>query len=220
MQNIFGITQNQIALSVILHLGTVFALLVFFYKDLWDLRKNFKLLILLFLVTIITAIIGLLGKDFFESLFSSPALVAWALIATGAMLILTKRFISGQRQNLTFKDAFILGLTQSIAIIPGISRSGITISALLFRGIDRERSFSLSFLAAIPVIFGAAILEAKNIDFALKTELVNLFAGFMVSFLVGILSIKFLKIILRRAGLHYFGYYCIIIAIVTLLFIK
>ncbi|MFH0913150.1 MAG: undecaprenyl-diphosphate phosphatase [Candidatus Omnitrophota bacterium] len=219
MQHILGITYNQLALSVVLHLGTAFALAVFFFRDLLGLAKNFKLLRLLFIVTIITAIIGLLGKDFFEALFSSVKLVALALIVTGIILILTKKFIFGQRKKITFKDALVLGFTQSIAIIPGISRSGITISTLLFRGIDRENSFRFSFLAAMPVIFGAAILEAKNIDFAMRMESGNLLAGFVASFLAGIISLKFLKMVLKQARLHYLGYYCIIIAIITLIFI-
>jgi len=220
MQRLLGITQNQVAISVVLHLGTALALVVFFFKDLLKLLNNFRLLLHLFIATVITAIVGLSGKEFFESLFTSALPVAFALIATGFTLILTKGFMEGKRNNVTFKDALILGFTQGIAIIPGISRSGITISTLLFRGIDRENSFRFSFLAAIPVIFGAAIFEARKVDFAMKTEIGNLLAGFIISFLVGILSLNILKIIVKKAKLYYFGYYCIIIAIITLLFIR
>lgn len=219
VQHILGINQNEIAISVILHLGTVFALVVFFFKDLLKLFTNFRLLMFLLVVTVITGIIGLLGKDFFENLFSSTMPIAIALIITGIMLILTKKFMAGKRNNISFKDAAILGFTQGIAIIPGISRSGITISTLLFRKIDRENSFRFSFLVAIPVIFGAAILELKKIDFVIKTESRNLLAGFMVSFLVGLLSLNFLKIVLKKAKFYYFGYYCIIIGVITLIFL-
>lgn len=220
VQHILRINQNELAISVLLHLGTAFALLVFFFKDLLKLLNNFRLLMFLLVATIITGIIGILGKDFFEGLFSSTVPIAIALIITGTILILTKKFMKGFRNNINFKDAVILGFTQSIAIIPGISRSGITISTLLFRNIDRENSFRFSFLAAIPVIFGAAILEARKIDFVIKAEFANLLAGFMVSFLVGLLSLNFLKIILKKAKFYYFGYYCIIIGIITLIFIR
>lgn len=220
IQRLLGITQNQVAISVVLHLGTALALVVFFFKDLLKLLNNFRLLLFLFITTVITAIVGLSGKDFFESLFISTVPVALALIATGFTLILTKEFMEGKRNNVTFKDAVILGFTQSIAIIPGISRSGITISTLLFRRMDRENSFRFSFLAAIPVIFGAAIVEAKDIYFAIKTEIGNLLVGFIVSFLVGVISLNILKIVLKKAKLYYFGYYCIIVAIITLLFIR
>jgi undecaprenyl-diphosphatase len=126
--------------------------------------------------------------------------------------------MQAKRSVLNIKDAFILGLTQGIAIIPGISRSGITISTLLFRGLDRQTSFQFSFLASIPAVFGAAILEAKDTRLALNAGFGNLIIGFIFSLLTGILSLRILKIALGKAKLHYFGYYCIIIAVITLLF--
>ena len=219
-QHLLGLTQNGLALSVVLHLGTVFALLVFFFRDLLELLSNLRLLLLLLVVTVITAIIGLSGKSFFESLFSSTTAVAVALVVTGITLIFTKRFMQGKRDSLGLTDAFILGLTQSIAIIPGISRSGITISTLLFRGIEREKSMRISFLAGIPVIFAAALLESRKIDFALKTEWRGMLLGFLASFVFGIIALKILKLILQKARLYYFGYYCIFIAVVVLLFIR
>lgn len=217
---ILGVTNGQLALSVVLHLGTAFALVVFLFKDIVRVLKDFRLLSLLFITTAITVIIGFAGKDFFEKLFFSTTLAAFALIVTGIILIFTKRFMAGTRNNLNFKDASILGLTQSIAIIPGISRSGATVSTLLFRGIDRDKSFYFAFLAAIPVIFGAALFEIKKVNFALKVEPMALAAGFLASFFTGILSLGILKLVIHKAKLHYFGYYCIIVAVVTLLFIR
>jgi undecaprenyl-diphosphatase len=90
----------------------------------------------------------------------------------------------------------------------------------LLRRVDRQTSFRFSFLASIPAILGAAILEAKKINFALQGEAKNFILGFIASFLTGIVSLAILKIILRKAKLHYFGYYCILVAILTLLFLK
>jgi undecaprenyl-diphosphatase len=160
----------------------------------------------------------LAGKDFFESIFSSISFSAVALIVTGIVLILTKKFMTAKRNNVGFKDAVILGLTQGIAIIPGISRSGITISTLLFRGIDIDTSFRFSFLASIPAVLGAALLKSKNISFACKANLNNLAAGFVFSLLTGLISLWVLKLVLRKTKFYYFGYYCIFIAIITLLF--
>jgi undecaprenyl-diphosphatase len=220
MQKVLGVTGNEVAVSVILHLGTACALVIFFLKDLLGLLRSIRLIALLFTTTIITLIIGLLGKDFFESLFSSIVPSSIALIVTGAMLITTKNFMRGSRKEVNFKDAAVLGLTQSIAIIPGISRSGTTISTLLFRKLDIKTSFRFSFLAAIPVIFGAALLESKKIDLATKTEFKSLLLGFLSSFLVGISSLWVLKTVLNKAKFYYFGYYCIFIAIITLLFLR
>ncbi len=220
LQKVLSITENQVALSIILHLGTAFSLVVFFFKDLLRLFRDFKLLAFLFITTMITGIIGLLGKDFFESLFSSPKLIAAALIISGIILISTKKFISGIREKLNFKDALILGLTQGIAVIPGISRSGITISTLLFRGINRNSSFCISFLLAIPVICGAAMLEARKIGFLMQQNFAGILTGFIASFITGLFSLWILKKILNKARFYYFGYYCIAAAIIILIFIK
>jgi undecaprenyl-diphosphatase len=220
MQRILGLSGNEVALSVVLHLGTVLALLVFFFKDILGLLGNLKLLLYIAIVTVTTGIIGVAGRDFFEGLFSSVGLVAIAWIFTGIILILTKQFMSAKRSQLNIKDAIILGFTQAIAIIPGVSRSGITISALLFRKIDRETSFRFSFLAAIPAVCGAALLEARKINLALRGEYINFMAGFIFSFLVGLFSLWVLKLIIQRAKLHYFGYYCILAAILVLLFVR
>lgn len=220
IKNILGISGQEMALYVVLHLGTALSLIIFFFKDILKTLRDKKLLLLIMLVTIITGVIGLLGKDFFERLFSSPKLVALALIITGIILILTQKIREPKRDTVDFKDALFLGIMQGIAIIPGISRSGITISTLLFRKVNRETAFKFSFLASIPAILGANFLEARKIEFALSTGFSNFFAGFLSSLVTGIIALWVLKFILRKAKFHYFGYYCIFIAIITLLFIR
>ncbi len=217
VQNILGMKGQELVLSVVLHLGTGLAVVIFFFKDILSALRKIKLLSLIFIVTTITAGMGFIGKDFFEDLFSSPRKVSVALIVTGIILISTRRFMGTKRKGLNIKDALILGFMQGLAIIPGISRSGITISTLLFRGLDKEISFNFSFLVSIPVIFGAALLESKKIDFALQANLPNFLAGFVFSLLSGLLALRLLKAILHKAKFHYFGYYCIFIAIITLL---
>ncbi len=218
LQKLLGLSGQEIALSVVLHLGTSLALVIFFFKDILKALREIKLLSFIIVVTIITGLIGISGKDFFEKLFSSPKLVALGLIFTGTILIFTRKFTAAKRDMLNFKDALILGLTQGIAIVPGISRSGITISTLLFRGIDWETSFKFSFLASIPAVLGALLLEAGKVDIALKTNMANFSAGFMASLLSGLFSLGILKLILRKAKFYYFGYYCILVAVIILLF--
>lgn len=220
MQKVFGVNGQEIALIIFLHLGTIFALILFFFKDILRMVCNIKLLSLIFIVTVITGIIAILGKNFFESIFVSYKLVAIALIATGIVLILTKRFMNAERKTPSINDAVILGIAQAIAIIPGISRSGITISTLLFRKIHKETSFKFSFLVSIPVILTAALWEIEKIDFALSKNLINFIVGFTFSFLTGLLSLRILKKILNKTKFYLFGYYCIFIAIITLIFIK
>ncbi|MEI6831133.1 MAG: undecaprenyl-diphosphate phosphatase [Candidatus Omnitrophota bacterium] len=220
LQKILGFHAHQVAISVVLHLGTLLAVIIFFWKDILSLLKNFKLLILVVIVVAITGIIGVLGKDFFESLFSSPKIVGLAWVFTGLVLISTKRITQLNRNTLKTKDALILGLAQGLAVIPGISRSGITISTLFFRRINRSLAFTISFLVSIPVILGAAILEAKKIQVIPEGDIMNLGIGFIFSFLTGLLAILFLKIMIDKAKFHYFGYYCLFLAAVTLLFVK
>jgi len=218
MQKLLGISQGELLIATVLHLGTALALVVFFFRDIIELIYNKKLLLYILLVSVITGIIGITGKDFFENLFKSPKLAAIALLITGTILLITRTYMHNRRNVLNIKDAFVLGLAQSFAIIPGISRSGATISSLLFRGIGRNLSFKFSFLASIPAVLGAFLLQAKEIDFAQKTELHSLFTGFIFSFLSGIFALWALNRILAKAKLYYFGYYCITIAVFTLLF--
>ena len=220
LQKLMGLGGSELALTVILHLATALSLVVFFFKDILRLFKNVRLLLMIVLVTLATGIIGLSGKDFFEGLFSSVRPVAAALVVTGIILLLTKGFFNGKRKDVNFKDALILGITQGIAIVPGISRSGITVSTLLFRGLDKETSFQFSFLAAIPVILGASLLELKEIDFALNANPSSIAAGFIASFLTGLLALWGLRAILRKARLHYFGFYCIAAGLAVLLFMR
>lgn len=220
LQKILDIHAHEVAISVILHLGTLLAVIIFFWKDILNLLKNFKLLILVAVVVVITGVIGVLGKDFFESLFNSPKLVGVAWIFTGLLLIFTKRVTQLNRDKLNVKDALILGLTQGLAIVPGISRSGITISTLFFRKINRSLAFTFSFLVSIPIILGAAILESRKIEAIPKSDIINLGIGFVFSFLTGLVALLFLRKVIDKAKFYYFGYYCLLMAAVTWLFIK
>lgn len=220
LQKLLGLSGQEVVLSVVLHLGTFFAIIIFFFKDILNTLGNRKLLFLILVVTVITGVIGVAAKGFFESLFSAIRPVGFALFITGIVLILTRRALSASRKALNFKDAVILGLTQAVAIIPGISRSGVTISTLLFRRIDREASFKFSFLVCLPAILGATLLEAKAINLALKGNALNFGAGFLASLITGLFALKLLKLVIDKAKLYYFGYYCIGLAIIILLFVK
>ncbi|MBI4707511.1 MAG: undecaprenyl-diphosphate phosphatase [Candidatus Omnitrophica bacterium] len=218
-QKLFGMQTGTIAVSVVLHLGTVLSLLVFFFRDILKLFRDLKSVMLIGLITLITGVIGLSGKDFFEKLFSSPKLVAFSWFITAGVLFFAARFMQAKREKVSFKDAFILGITQGIAIVPGISRSGITVSTLLFRGISKEESFRFSFLAAIPAIMGAALLELKDISCVAANQFGNVAAGFLASFVFGLFALWLFRQALKKAKLQYFAYYCIILAIITLLFV-
>lgn len=220
LQKIFGFSGEEVAVSIILHLGTLAAVAIFFFQDILKALKNLKTIFFIFVVTLITGIIGIAAKDFLESLFNSVKFLPLAWVFTAGLLLATKNYLSCKRDFLNIKDSIILGFTQAVAIIPGISRSGLTISTLLFRKIEVKTAFSFSFIVSLPVILGSALLEARKIDFVIQESPVNLALGFVSSLLTGLVSLWLLKKFLVKAKFHYFAYYCLAIALITFLFFK
>ncbi len=214
LRKLLGLNTDALSLSVVLHLGTTFALILFFFKEIIKMLNDRRLVMLVILTSLITGTIGIAFKDFFERLFSSAGLTAVFLAITGLILIFTKKFKDTKRQDLNFKDALIFGLAQGAAIVPGISRSGITISTLLFRKIDRKICFNFSFIASIPAVLGATVLQARHFDYRGAGGILNLGVGFLCSFIVGLSSLRILGAVIRKAKLFYFGYYCIIAALI------
>jgi len=244
LQNLLGISKDVVFLDVILHLGTVCALLVFFGKDIlilfskfvtaiydilfrgklfyiWRYDDKVRLCVYIGVVSAITGFIAVWKKDFFESQFESVNTVLVSMFIMSYILFSTKGLDSGQRylRHLTIKDAVFLGLIQAIAIIPGISRSGITIALLLFFNMDKESAFRFSFLAAIPVILGAFILKLQDTHgTAQGLPFLYLSSGFIFSFLSGLVALYFLSFILRRKrGFYKFSYYCFLFGIIILI---
>ncbi|MCJ7620468.1 MAG: undecaprenyl-diphosphate phosphatase, partial [Anaerolineae bacterium] len=172
--------HTGLAFGALLHLGTLVAVVAFFWRDLWRLVVGGLLSVkerslagdpvrkmawLIVLATLPAALLGFLLEDFFESLFGQPFWVGILLVVTGGLLAASERW-SGRRLEITelgWLDALVVGLGQAIAIAPGISRSGATISAGLWRGLGREAAARFSFLLSVPVILGAGLFELKDV---------------------------------------------------------
>jgi len=214
-QGILEIKGNQLLLDIILHLGTLLALIVFLFKDIKQLLKK-RILLYVVLATALTASVVFLGGDFFEGLFLSSEALAVPLLVTGLVLLCTRWFNKGERRmdDLRVSDAIYLGLAQGFAVIPGISRSGLTISTLLFRNIDKETAFKFSFLVSIPAILGAVILKINDFSQLATFEYRYMLIGLFFAFISGLMSLKLLLIVVRKARLHLFGYYCLILALI------
>ncbi len=219
-QDLLQIRENQLLLNIVLHLGTLAALIVFLFKDIKRLLKT-KVLLYIFLATALTVavvILGekILGEDFFESMFFSASRLALPLFITGLILLATKKFAKGARllPDLKITDALWLGIAQGLSVIPGLSRSGVTISTLLFRNVERETAFKFSFLASILAILGALFFKLKDFSSVAPCEFRCMLFGFSAAFLSGLLALKILLIVIRRARLHLFGYYCLALALV------
>ena len=217
-----GLKEPPIFFDVMLHLGTLLAVVVYFWTDIWKIaqglgavlkrkHKNLpqvKLFLLIILASIPTGLMGILFKDWFESFFSKPKWVGGMLLITGLVLWIT-RFAKKEGKPLEqigWFDAILIGIAQGAAIIPGISRSGATISTGLFCGLDRELSGKFSFLLSIPAILGATLLEFRKIDMA--SGLGTVLIGTVVAFGVGILALTFLMKIIKMGRIFNFSYYC------------
>lgn len=216
LQHALHMQGEEIVLPVVLHLGTLAAVIVFLRRELKQLFSDRQLLVLVLVPTLITALIGVAGKKFFEGLFLRPGVVAPGMIFTGLVLLFTRSRTASvtSRERIGLRDSVWAGLAQSLAIIPGISRSGMTISSLLLRKADKASAFTFSFLISVPAVLGASLLEFKDIRQAAHVDAFNLLIGFVFSLVSGIAALFLLKRMLARDKFHYFGYYCLAMGIV------
>jgi undecaprenyl-diphosphatase len=218
-QHFLGITGNVVFLDVLLHIGTILAIFVFFFKDILRALKNPKMIGLIAIVTLITDVIGITFKNVLEPLFHSAHATAIQILINGVILLMIPFFKERQRQP-GLMDSAIMGVAQGVAIIPGISRSGLTIASLLATGIKREEAFRFSFIASIPAIIGAFLLEAKDANLAASFSTAALLTGVATSFAFGMLALGWLKKLINSKKFYLFGYYCIAFGIVFLFFLN
>jgi undecaprenyl-diphosphatase len=170
----------------------------------------------LILSMIPVAILGIIGQEQVEQLFTGKlALVGSALLLTGIILFLTTR-VSNQGKNLKASHAAIIGLAQAIAVIPGISRSGATIGTALLMGVDRDQATRFSFLMVLVPVIGATALKVETLATASTptgevTSISALIAGFVAAFIAGLIACRWMIKLVRRGQLLYFGIYCLIV---------
>jgi undecaprenyl-diphosphatase len=211
--------------DVMLHFGTVIVVLTVFRKDVVDIIRTLvkgqfqtedgKLALFIVVGSIPTAIIGFIFHDFLESLFFNLPTVGVALLINGALLFLSEKRMGNKEMNI--KDSLLIGMTQAIAIIPGISRSGATISTGLLRKIDKKTTFKFSFLLSAPAIVGATITESKQLALD-NIDLTPILLGTIVSMLVGYASLRILQRIVLNEKFHLFAYYCWLAGATIILF--
>ncbi len=222
-----GRTQPEEALTLILalHLGTLGSIAVVYFARLRRMvaELDWRLCALIVLASVPAAIIGIGFKKTFEELFKSPLAAGYGFLLTSFMLLLGQRFSGGSltERQLPWPIALIVGCFQAVAILPGVSRSGCTISGGLLCGMERESTATFSFLIAIPAIGGAVLLDAvkllKPASMGAEATPWGLYAlGAVVSFFVGIAALRLLIRMLSRQRLHWFGYYCLVAGLVTI----
>jgi len=206
--------------DVVLHVGTLTVVMVFFRNDIKKIslalaRFDFKtddgrLIPLIIVGTIPTVVIGFVFSTFLENLFQNISIIALAFTTCG-ILLYSAKIGKEKTDNITFSEAFVIGIAQGIAVIPGFSRSGLTIATALLLGIKRGKAFKFSFLLSIPAIIGAlALTLCKELDRLAASGVgwVEVAAGTVTAMVVGYLALGMLRKVLAKKKFHLFAFYC------------
>ncbi len=256
LQNIFHVeTNGSMLFDIMLHLGTLAAVFIVYHKDIWNMIKEFflmvgdmfsnlytlilnkihktslkykkiiansyrKFVVLILVSTVPTGVIGVLGKDVVEGASNTLLIPGICLLITGVLLLMAELKKEGNKtpKTVSYRDGLVIGTAQGLATLPGLSRSGTTIAACLFCGLDRKFAVKYSFILSIPAILGAAVLEVKDvIAEPIETAQIGVYAvGMVFAGVVGYICIKTMLVIVRRKKFKYFAYYCFIVGIVAI----
>ncbi len=230
-------SNQEVFLDIMLHLGTLIAVLIFFRKEIWAIlkalyfglknkdysSKDFKTGVYIFIGTIITVIIAFPLNEVAEFLVFKPAIVGGLLVGTGILLLFSEAWAKRHldKKDISLKSSIMMAIAQGLAALPGFSRSGLTIATGLLNGSDRTTAAKYSFLLSIPIILGASMVyPLVKLDFAevVTYNWVAIIAGTIVSGIVGYLCIKYFLKFVSKFSLGIFGYYCLIMGIVTAVF--
>ena len=243
-QHFFGMEnfeETQMLFTVLLHFGTLLSVFVVYWRDILDMIREFFLglaalfskqrsatpppparrLVMLIIIGTLPLFVMVLFKGTIETVFSNPILVSCALLVTGCILFFSDRLARGRKnaKNATVMDALIVGVGQALAIIPGISRSGTTISVGMLRQFDRNFAVRFSFLMSIPAVLGATVLELKDaLEVGFDTKLLPVYlVGVAVAAVVGYFSIRLVHSLADKGKFGRFAYYCWIVGLGSLL---
>ena len=233
-QQFFGmenVEEKYMMFTVMLHFGTLLSVLVVYWKDVAEMIREFFLgiaalagkdtgtpppparrMVMLIIIATLPLFVMVLLQDAVNALFASSIMVSIALLATGCILFFSDRLAHGRKtaKNATITDALIVGCGQALAVIPGLSRSGTTISVGMLRGFDRAFAVRFSFLMSLPAIVGANILELKDAAESgfVTSELPMYLVGVAVAAVVGYFAIRLVKSLSDKGKFGKFAYYC------------
>jgi undecaprenyl-diphosphatase len=235
-RDILGVEAEGLSFEILVNFGSLIAVLLIYREDIIRLVKNgvryifsrdedakedFHFILMLVIATIPTGIIGLLLEDKMGEL-SKPIVIGITLLVTGVALWVIRN-LRGKKndRHISVKDAFIVGLAQSVALIPGISRSGATIVASMLVGMKQETALRFSFLLYIPVSFGVGLLSVEDIatDPNIDTLWIPYILAFISSIIASYFALKWFMNIMARGNLKYFAFYCFIVGALVLLFL-
>ena len=225
-RKIFNITEMSLILEVALHIGTLFSILFFWFNDyVKEIKKvasgNIELLIKVFIGCLPAAIVGFFFKDsirqFFYDINSTTSYLIIAYMFMSLLLFITRLYKNNKNDTISYMHALLIGVMQAVAIIPGISRSGITIAAALILGISFKKSMEFSFMLVVPILIFAGF-DTIISEYNLVIKDANLFLGIISSFLSGYFFLSLLNKIIINNKFWFFSFYCLLISILLLSF--
>jgi undecaprenyl-diphosphatase len=212
-----SMAKESLLMTIVLHAATALSTVVVFRKDIGQIfaglfqfqdneETRFSLKIIVSMIP--AGLVGFFYEDALDALFDKQVLlVSMMLIVTGLLLLLADR-VKSAKTELNFKNALLIGIAQAIAILPGISRSGATISTSVMLGVDRAQAARFSFLMVLPLILGKIAKDILDGDISQSDRLFELGAGFTAAFLTGLFACTWMIRIVKNSRLHYFAYYC------------
>ena len=217
--------EDDLTFSLALHAATVLSTIVVLWHEVWRILRGafsrkfndeqaYILKIVISMIPI--GIVGFCLMDYIEAAFSSLLVVGIMLLVTAALLTFAYKAKPRQKDTISYRDAFIIGLAQSVAVLPGLSRSGSTIATGLLLGNRKESVAQFSFLMVLPPILGNALLDILKGDFGGSVDILPLMAGFIAAFITGCLACKFMIEVVKRGKLIYFAIYCAIVGCITI----
>ena len=223
-----SIGKESLFLTLVLHFGTALSTMVVFRKEIKEIllgvfsfkpNEKRELAFKIVISMIPAAFIGLFFQEQIEMLFAQNLiLVGIMLLVTATSLFLADLF-KNTKKGVSFLNAFLIGIIQAIAVLPGISRSGFTISSAILLGIDREKAARFSFLMVLPLIFGSMAKTALDLKAIPENiNLSSLILGFIFAFISGILACNWMISMVKKSQLKYFGFYCVVIGVLTLFY--
>jgi len=237
---LLGYNFPGLAFEIYLHIASVFAVMLYFRRELWAVitgffsyfskqtaenRVHFMFGIYIIVATAITGVLGIFLKFQVVDVMKTPTFIAAALAVTGTALILIERFKeygSRREDKMTYLDAVLVGLAQTVAVLPGISRSGSTVIVALWAGLDRETAVRYSFLLVIPAILGSTVLAIGDVSLEIWAAVgtAPLVVSFLASFVFSWIGIVWLIDFLKKGRLVYFAAYCFVVAILVFFFVQ
>jgi undecaprenyl-diphosphatase len=227
VQRLFGLSEGVLTFDVAVHVATLVSVAVVYWRDLVEIFKKpwARLPLMIMVGTIPAVIIGFAFKDLIEHLFESGKSLGFEFIATGVVLLLCEkaRTTGKDEKALSVTDALVIGTAQAIAILPAVSRSGLTIAGALWRGLDRKFAAKFSFLLSMPAIFGAAVFDLKDVlkegatQAGTGADPLVLLTGMLFAGVFGFISVRWMIRILTKGSLKPFAYYVLALGVLVIL---